>query len=185
MRKHIFIIVTILFSTTAWSQENMVSLSGGYAFANIEEVDTDATGWRLTGLYEFNPAGGKFAHGLSIGYIGTSADISSRLNGTTNYKIHSWPIYYAPKFLLGAGSLKGFVKGAVGLHYSRLTRTGGLIDEIKTDDVGLYTGLGAGVMKIFNEKIFINLEYEWAYMSNSNYNNGMMNSVMLGIGLKF
>ena len=40
-------------------------------------------------------------------------------------------------------------------------------------------------MKIFNEKIFIILEYEWAYMSNSNYNNGFMNTAMLGVGIKF
>ena len=185
MKKYTLFFTTVLFSITSWAQENMVTLSGGYAFANIEEVDTDATGWRINGLYELNPAGGKLAHGLSIGYIGTSADFSNRQNGTTNYKIHSWPFYYAPKFLLGSGSLKGFIKGALGLHYSRLTKTGGLIDEIKTDDVGLYTGASAGIMKIFNEKIFINLEYEWAYMSNSNYNNGMMNSAMLGVGLKF
>jgi hypothetical protein len=185
MKSQILFIASVLVSISAWSQENMVTLSGGYAFANVDEVDTDATGWRINGLYEFNPSQGKFAHGLSIGYIGTSADYSNRQSGTVNYKIHSWPIYYAPKFFLGTGSFKGFIKGALGLHYSRFTRTGGLLDELKTDDVGIYTGLGAGVMKIFSEKIFINLEYEWAYMSNSNYNNGMMNSAMLGVGLKF
>ena len=31
----------------------------------------------------------------------------------------------------------------------------------------------------------VNLEYEWAYLSNSWYRDGFINSVMLGLGFKF
>jgi hypothetical protein len=35
------------------------------------------------------------------------------------------------------------------------------------------------------EKAFITAEYEWAYMSNSFYRDGFINSAMAGIGFKF
>jgi len=41
-------------------------------------------------------------------------------------------------------------------------------------------------MLIFlNDKIFLNAEYEFAYMSNSYYVDGLLHSVMLGVGIKF
>jgi len=36
-----------------------------------------------------------------------------------------------------------------------------------------------------NEKIYINAEYEWAYMSNTYYLDGFVNSAMGGIGMRF
>ena len=69
MKKQIFILFLILVSFKAFSQENMVTISGGYSFANIEDTDIKGTGWRINGLYEFNPLGSKIAHGFSFGYI--------------------------------------------------------------------------------------------------------------------
>ena len=55
MKKPFFITFLILLSMKALCQENMVTLSGGYSFANIEDTDLKGTGWRINGLYEFNP----------------------------------------------------------------------------------------------------------------------------------
>ncbi|MBL7857544.1 MAG: outer membrane beta-barrel protein [Cyclobacteriaceae bacterium] len=184
MKKIIVVMAIVLFSITAWAQENSFTLSGGYAFANIEDNDTGVTGWRLNGLYEFNPAGGNFVHGFSFGYIGTSGESDGVSQSTTEYKINTWPIYYAPKFLIGKGSAKGFIKGALGAQTTTFKRTGSF-GELKDADIGFYGGAGAGFMKTFNEKMFITVEYEWAYLSNSAYKDGFMNSAMLGIGMKF
>ena len=127
------------------------------------------------------------AHGLNIGYIATSANFDGTIgqdNVKSEYKINSVPVYYSPKFLFGKGSAKGFIKGAVGIQRSYLKRTGTLT-EWTADDFGFFGGAGIGLMKGFGEKVFINLEYEWAYMSNSFYKNGFMNSALLGIGIKF
>jgi len=180
MKKNILITALFLFSVAAWAQESSITVGGGYAFANIEESETNATGFRINGLYEFNPQEGSWAHGLSVGYIGTSGEAATG----AEYKINSWPIYYAPKYLIGQGSAKGFIKGAVGLQFSGFKRTGAL-GELTTNDAGFYGGLGAGFMKSFNEKMFMNLEYEWAYLSNGYYVDGFMNTVSLGIGVKF
>ena len=57
MKKHIFITFLVLLSMKAFSQENMLTISGGYSFANIEDTDIKGTGFRINGLYEFNPHG--------------------------------------------------------------------------------------------------------------------------------
>jgi hypothetical protein len=181
--KPLMIIVLALFSITAWSQENRFTLSGGYAFANVEEVDVNTTGFRINGLYEYNPGSGKVSHGFSFGYIGTNADVAGTV-GTNKYKINAWPIYYAPKLVFGQGSAQGFIKGALGMQFSNLNRTGALTD-LEDNDYGFYGGASVGFMKSFGEKMFVNVEYEWAYMSNSFYKDGFMNSAMLGIGYKF
>ncbi|HSO87657.1 MAG TPA: hypothetical protein VLQ91_13965 [Draconibacterium sp.] len=76
------------------------------------------------------------------------------------------------------------MKGALGTHITGYKRTGTLT-EIKSTDMGFYGGLGAGLMLNLGEKLFISAEYEWAYMSNSYYRDGFINSAMGGIGIRF
>lgn len=181
--RNLFLMVAMIsISYLSWSQENRFTLSGGYAFANIEDADQNANGWRINGLYEFNPNEGAIAHGLSIGYIGLNSSVEGVQSA--DYKTNSWPVYYAPKFMFGGDSFSAFVKGALGMHFSSYKRTGSLA-EVKTTDSGFYGGLGAGVMKDVSETVFLNLEYEWAYLGNSYYRDGFMNSIMLGLGFKF
>lgn len=183
MKRNLLTITLICLCAVAMAQENRFSLNGGYVFANLEDVETEATGWRILGLYEFNPNEGGLTHGFAVGYTGTTADFTS---GTTNsnYDINSWPIYYAPKFSVGKGNLKGFVKGALGTHITSFKRTGTLT-ELTSTDMGFYGGVGAGGMLNLGEKLFISAEYEWAYMSNSYYRDGFINSAMAGIGFRF
>jgi hypothetical protein len=179
IKKNLILAFMILISVTVWGQENMVTLSGGYAFANIDDADENATGWRINGTYEFNAFQGKYAQGISFGYISTMSTA-----GNTEHQINSWPIYFAPKYLFGGDSFKGFVKGAIGGHFSNIKSTGPTL-IVESSANGFYGGVGAGAMYTFSDKIFINLEYEWAYMGSSYYRDGFMNSVMLGLGIIF
>ena len=180
------LIITFLLSlmlNAAWSQENMLTLTGGYAWASLEESDSSPTGFRINGIYEFNPNEGNFSHGLSIGYIGTKSD-SAGVTGV-EYKLNNWPIYYAPKVMFGNGDkFKAFVRGALGMHFSGYKRTTNLL-EVSSNDSGFYGGLAAGLMIFVKENVFLNAEYEWAYLSNSFYQNGFMNTANFGIGFKF
>jgi hypothetical protein len=181
--KKIVLFIAFFSSLLGWSQENLFTLSGGYAFANIEDFSDDATGWRINGTYEYRPMKGPVAHGFSFGYISTTAETTT-LVGQTKYEINTIPVYYAPKYFFGKGSAQGFVKGALGMQFSNLTRSGSVIG-LEDNDSGFYGGLGLGGMKTFKENFFINAEYEWAYMSNSFYKDGFMNSFLIGIGMKF
>jgi hypothetical protein len=160
----------------------MITINGGYVFANVEDFDNQATGWRINGVYEYNPQQGKFAHGVAIGYtsIKASEDIG-QLSKTGTFS--SLPFYYAPKFLFGEGKTKLFVKGALGTQIAWIKREG--ILELTDNDIGFYGGGGAGLRIDVSEKLFINAEYEIAWVSNSFYKDGWLNNAMAGIGFKF
>ncbi|HSO88618.1 MAG TPA: hypothetical protein VLQ91_18845 [Draconibacterium sp.] len=123
------------------------------------------------------------SHGFAFGYLTATADEETSTQNSS-YKGNSYPIYYAPKFMVGQGNLKLFVKGALGTHITAYTRTGSR-GELKSTDMGFYGGLGGGVMLNLGEKLFLNAEYEWVYMSNSWYRDGFVNSAMAGIGFRF
>jgi hypothetical protein len=183
MKKLYLFLILSCISLFAWSQENMITVSGGYAFANIENTDLKPAGWRINGLYEFNPAQGPWAFGFAVGYIGLTATGNIAGSGTADYSIGTIPLYFTPKFMFGNDKIKGFIKGALGTQNSHLKRTG--IIEISDNDWGFYGGGSAGLNYSINEMIFLNAEYELAWLSNTSYKDGLMNSVMLGIGVKF
>jgi hypothetical protein len=182
MKKRFLITFLVLLSMKAFSQENVVTLSGGYSFAKIEDTDIKGTGFRINGLYEFNPNGGMLAHGVSFGYIGLKAE--ETIGQTVqSYTINSFPIYYAPKAMFGSEKVKAFVKGALGAQFAGLKREGAI--SLSDSDFGFYGGGGAGLMFFIKENIFINAEYEIAWASNNWYKDGWMNTAMAGIGYKF
>lgn len=178
MKRNLFIVTLVLCAVTAWGQENLFSVSGGYSFANIEDSDDKATGWRINGLYEYNPAGGRIAHGLSFGYINLST-----IDGSTTTTVHSFPLYWAPKLLFGNERIKAFVKGALGMQFATLKREG--LTDYNDHDYGFYGGGGAGVMFFINENLIINGEYEIAWASNSYYRDGWVSTAGGGIGFRF
>ena len=56
--------------------------------------------------------------------------------------------------------------------------------DVETQDTGFYGGASLGAMYSFNEKVFINAEYEWTYLSNSYYRDGEVQSAMIGLGFR-
>ena len=191
MKNHILIIPLLLYLmiNSSIAQESIVSISGGYAFGNIEDANESCTGWRINGLYEYTGMNDHLSHGFSMGYIHTEANFIVPGMGTTETELKAghWPLYYVPKytFLKLESTFRPFVKGALGMHFSSYDITGPFGGDLDTGDTGFYGGLGAGFDVNISELVFINMEYEWAYLSNSWYSDGFMNSVMLGIGLKF
>lgn len=183
MKKIIASLILLVSAGLTYGQENSVSLSGGYAFANIEESSTDVSGWRINGVYEFQPMGTQFAHGLSVGYISLTGESGSDVGNSTN-DIGTIPIYYAPKFLFGGDSFKGFVKAAVGWQFSTLEKSGAS-NTISINDNGFALGAGAGAMFFFSERIFLNAEYEFLWLENSLFKEGYLSTASLGLGIRF
>ena len=190
IRYIIFLLTVCVFSaaiaeekSSAAAKDKMLTISYGDVSMDVEDVDADTSGWRINALYETGAKGGNVLHGFSFGYIETKADYTFG-GQTTHYKFKSLPIYYAPKILFGKKAFKGFLKGALGMHLSDFNRSGAL-GSIDTSDAGFYGGASAGAMFMFNEKVFANIEYEWAYLSNSYYRDGEVTSAMIGIGARF
>ena len=86
--------------------------------------------------------------------------------------------------MFGKGKFKFYVKGALGMHFSTYKRTATAV-ESKTSDMGFYGGASLGAMIFVKENIFLNAEYEWAYLSNSFYTDGFLNTANFGLGFKF
>ncbi len=182
MKRHLILITILFLSFCACAQENAFTIGAGYAFATIEDTDNQATGYRINGLYEYNPAGGKFAHGFSVGYVHMTAS-ESNLSQTVTTTVGSLPIYYAPKLLFGKEKVKAFLKGALGMQFASLKKEGFI--ELSDNDFGFYGGFGAGAMYSLSEKMFINAEYEIAWLANGFYKDGWLNTINIGVGFKF
>lgn len=187
MKQFLFATIFTFIAIVGFSQENLVTIAGGYSFASFDGNDysdekVKVTGWRINGLYEFNANEGAVAHGISIGYLSMKGSPES--SDSVEYKVSSLPVFYAPKYMFGNEKIKGFVKGALGIHHTNYERSGPLFIT-DGSDWGFYGGLGAGLMYFVSDKVFIDVEYEFAWLSNSYYQDGLMNTVMGGIGFKF
>lgn len=189
MKKNI-LIALILLSVTAWAQEGSITLSGGWASIAPEYYSTSLSGYRINGLYEFTPEGGNISHGLNIGYVsttgtGTNSGPAGNNSVTVDAKASSIPVYYAPKIMFGKSEkFKFFLKGALGWQFGNYEYTGPAVSA-KASDSGFFGGAGAGILLNFNDKLFLNAEYEWAYVANMYYGNGYLNTAQLGLGYRF
>jgi hypothetical protein len=183
MRKIYLLLALSCLSLYGFSQENMITVSGGYSFASIENDGGKAPGWRINGSYDFNPSQGPWAFGFAIGYMGLSTTKDIVGSGTADITMGTIPIYFAPKFMFGSDKIKGFIKGALGTQNTHFKRTGFI--EVSDTDWGFYGGGSAGINISLGEMFFVNAEYELAWLSNSYYKDGLINSAMLGIGVKF
>lgn len=187
MKKHVFFALISLLPLSAWSQ-NHLSLSGGYSFATVEDSGTPLSGWRINGLYESATQEGKFLHGISIGYISVTGSNTTTILSVPykeDISVGTIPVYYAPKWLFGKSEkFKPYVHLAIGGQFSTIKRTTSLATATATD-FGFYGGGGAGFQLNMKNDLFLNLEYELVWLSNSFYKDGGMNTASLGIGKKF
>jgi hypothetical protein len=189
--KKILITLSLVFCVAAvYTQNNAIFLTGGYAFADVDaneisqdDPDLKGTGWRINGVWEWSKPDAKIAWGIALGYLSVKATYDG---GTepADYSISTIPLYFAPRYFIGNGKFKGFIKLAIGFHSSTYKRevTGG---SLEGNDYGFYGGGGAGIQYDISDMIFILAEYEIAYMTNDYYRNGLMQSAMGGVGIRF
>ena len=131
---------------------------------------------------------GHLAQGIGFGFAQTKATLTYPflIESETEITANHFPVYYAPEYtFLEPGFFNVFVKGAFGMHFSSYNRAGELGDDLKHGDFGFYGGFGAGTQLSFSEYVFLILEYEWAYLSNSIYRDGFLNSLLLSVGYNF
>jgi hypothetical protein len=179
MKKLLLFSVIVLLSMRMFSQQNIFTVGGGYSWANIESTEANATGYRINALYEYNPLEASIAHGAAFSYLTISAT-----DGDLKSTISSLPIYYAPKIMLGnSDKFKVFLNGALGMQFSWLKREG--IISLSDNDMGFYLGAGGGIMLYLKENVFLNAGYDFAWISNSWYADGLLHSATGGIGFRF
>jgi hypothetical protein len=186
MKRILFSIALAASTFAANAQENVVIISGGYAFITGDEIFADLTGWRINGVYEYNPMGGAISHGLAFGYAATSGPSTLVAEAGKTVNVNTFPLYYQPKFMMGNDKIKGFIKGALGWQWTNFERPAVVgTGTLSGNDSGFMGGGGAGFMFNIKPNIFIQAEYEITWMSNYYINDGWLNSAMGGIGFRF
>jgi len=187
MKKYLLVFALCIFFSQNYAQET-ITLSGGYVtaraidYSSFYPVDyrTKGTGFRISGLWEAGPiVPGKFVHGLGFAYIRTNSTITES-GLTADINVRTLPLYYSPKFTFGSEKAMGFVKASVGMQFARFKAKGDIEDS--DHDWGFYSGLGFGGMVYLKERMFLNLEYEMNFITNTYYANGILNTVQMGIG---
>lgn len=192
MKKQLLPLAFVLLCASVFAQkQQMFTLSGGYAWADVkaseyvaEDPDITGTGWRINGLYELNPNEGPLAFGLAVGFLSVSGDYTNTQNETATLTVNTIPAYFTIKYMFGQNNLRGFVKPAAGMQFADIEYDSPG-ETASSEDFGLYAGGGAGILYFIRDNIFINAEYELAWLTNSFYRDGLAQSVMGGVGMRF
>ena len=167
--------IILLLHLQAFSQANL-TFTGGYTFGAVEGGAPKLAGYKISGSYEKVLVNPHWAMGGSFSYMAVSES-----EGSISTRFRALPLLFMPKFLIGNGKLKGYIKGLAGLQRSRFkfdvaASTG------QDWDFGLVFGGGAGANYTINEKVFLNLDYDFLWINNTAYKEISANSISLGVG---
>jgi outer membrane protein W len=167
---------------------SLLMLNVGFTTATPEDNNYDLSGNTFTLSYEASNFEGDLAGGISIGYVITSSDstISSgkpvnRVN-TVSYEV--LPIVLYGRYMFGSDQLKGYIGAGLGIQFSNARFITNNV-QVEAKDSGLMIGGMVGVNYFFNDKIFINGNYNLSWLSNSYYKDGMAQNFTVGLGFQF
>jgi hypothetical protein len=183
--KPVFTIVIIfVFMTTVSAQfknwSKLMSVNGGYAMMTSEATDGSMGGYAFDFTYEQVNNDGTLAGGFMITYLAVHEDDTENAR-RINYQ--SIPIMLQGKYLFGSEMVKGYIQGGIGLQFSRIEFAGPKL-LLQDGDSGFAFVLGLGGNIFTDEKIFINAAYNFNYLGNSFYRDGMIHLFKLGIGFQ-
>jgi outer membrane protein W len=171
-----------LVSFAAFSQPGSFILSGGWATAHPDNSNDSFSGYKIGGQWEKTMGINPWAVGAAVNYLHFKESGTGAVNLTKKY--YSIPVTFYGKYLIGKDKkLQGYLKAAGGFQFSGI-RLENQNSDTKDNDIGFALGTGAGVYYTLSEKMFFNVDYEFLYLTNSWYNNGIVNSVSLGLGFK-
>ena len=178
----LFIFISLVVTKAQSRGTTLLQAGGGWTSVAIEGVSARTNGYLINLGYE------KFSTdnvsvGGSVHYLYANSNYTSVL---TNGKATLWsvPIYFDAKYYLGQGKLKPFLKGSMGYQFSgrKLESNSGVV--VTTTDSGITVGLGAGVLIPLNEKMSLNLDYQWYWINNYYYSESSINSISLNLVIK-
>jgi hypothetical protein len=183
---HISIVLTILFlcnpafaQLKPWSK--LFLFDGAYAMVTSDETSHSLDGYSFGIGFEQLNLSGHMSAGVSLMYL-NSQDKNDEREVDINFS--SVPISVYLKYLFGKGSVSGFIQGGLGVQFSDVEYTGQAV-YLSGGDSGMAFSAGAGGHIFVNEKMFINVAYNFMYMGNSYYQDGLVHLFKLGLGFQY
>jgi hypothetical protein len=167
---------------------SLLIMNVGFTMASPEDNDNDLHGNTFSVNYEASNYEGNLAGGVSIGYMITSAD-STTASGETVSRLNSvsystFPIILYGRYLFGTDQFKGYIGAGFGIQFSNVkfyTNNA----QVEGTDSGVLIGGMAGINYFFNDKVFVNANYNLSWLSNSYYKDGMIQTITFGLGFQF
>jgi opacity protein-like surface antigen len=188
MKKHLYFLmsVCVLFvSSQAFAQlkpwSKMLIFDGAYAMVSSDETSTSLQGYAFGLGFEQANLKGNMAGGFGVMYLNTQETNEER-DLELNYS--SVPLLLYGKYFIGKPGLTGYLQGGFGIQFSSVEYSGPAV-YLKDSDSGLAFNLGAGAHVSLNEKMFLNVAYNFMLMGNSYYQDGMVHLFKLGLGFKY
>jgi hypothetical protein len=161
-----------------WSQ--LFSFNGGYAILVGESTGNTLDGYAIDFTYEQVNMDGDLSGGILIQYLAGHDDDTPN-NRRINYQ--SIPVMFQGKYFFGSDMVKGYLQGGIGLQFSRIEFSGANL-LLQDGDSGFTFGIGLGGIFFTDEKIFINAAYNFNYLGNSFYRDGIVHLFKIGIGFQ-
>lgn len=166
---------------------SLVTFNVGFTKASPEESGHSLSGNTFSLGYEKSNREGNLAGGVSVSYLTTSAD-SVNASGQTLDLINSVsfetvPILLYGKFMFGSPTIRGYIGGGFGIHFSTVTTYSQNVGVTGFDSGWMIGGL-AGVNLYLSESLLLNAAYNLDYVGNAYYKDGMVNNFIVGLGFQ-
>lgn len=183
MKKQLLFLLCLILSAEAFSQTKSFILTGGWAVASPNYSDVSVNGFKIGGQWEKAVIEEHWGMGFEADYIDFK-QIGSKTASNSVNKFRSIPVMAYGKYLIGNDKLQGYAKGGGGFQFTKVSsETPNLY--LSDKDFGFALTAGVGGYYALTEYLYLNVDYEFLYLTNSTYNSGMINSVSLGIGFKY
>jgi hypothetical protein len=164
------------------SSKNFI-FDAGYAVVKGKESDRSLDGFGFRASFEQSNYGGNFAGGGSFLVLradDTAGEGADRVN--LNYGNFIASIF--GKWLFGPPRFRGNVVGSFGVQLGRL-ETSGELGTVENEDSGFTAGLSVGLYSFLSDTTFVNAAYDFQWLDNSHYQNGLVHFFRLGIGFQY
>ena len=183
------IYVLIFISTPFWTNPTFAQIKslsqlyifdGAYATLDSKETNNTLDGYSFSLSFEQLSRGKQWAGGVGVMYL-NAQDTNNDTQKEINYV--SVPIILIGKYLFNYGIGSNYLQCGFGVHFSHVDYLG-KETYLSGGRSGLTFNLGFGGHVFFNEKMFLNIGYNFMLMSNSYYQDGIAHLWKLGIGFQ-
>ena len=173
----------LIFQVSAQAQfkamNRLLLFNGSLGRVKSDETGNKFSSYMFSFSYEQIMIDTQTIWGVSLGYLNGQDELDTPENPKVNFQ--TIPFVFYAKYLFGSNRLRGYVKGGLGLHSSKVefVRDDALVNDW---DAGFLLGAGVGMYVALDENIFINLNYDFMWLDHSYYQDGLAHFFNLGLG---
>lgn len=160
-------------------QQKSIVIEGGYSISKTKYSYDQLIGWSTNVNLEYQKNNQKITQGLSIGYMSFSGNTNQ---WGVQQDLKSWciPIMYYFNKNIGFKKATFNLGPRIGYSFTNDTKPGYMPYSFNNN--GFVVGLGGGAKYRLNQRLFLLGEYKIIKLIKSNYYNGLVQSITLGIG---